>query len=115
MLPQPGDATFNDWSLTSLTTLPAWGVVLLGVLLLATLLATARAMRLSPPRVRIPLLVLRTVGLLLAVLLLLEPGLQLQQVSETPGRVAVVLDVSRSMALPAGDGFRPMNSLRVSE
>ncbi len=105
MLPEAGDATFNDWSLTSLTTLPVWGVVLLGVLLLATLVATARAMRLAPPRVRIPLLVLRTVGLLLAVLLLLEPGLQLQQVSETPGRVAVVLDVSRSMALPAGDGL----------
>ena len=29
MLPEAGDATFNDWSLTSLTTLPVWGVVLL--------------------------------------------------------------------------------------
>ncbi|MEW5850490.1 MAG: glutamine amidotransferase [Myxococcota bacterium] len=97
------EAGFNDWSVTSLTTLPGWAVFLLTAGLMVAFLVVLESLRKAPWRVKLPLLTLRALGLLCVLALVLEPGVQLQQVSSTPGRVAVLLDVSRSMGLPVGD------------
>jgi uncharacterized membrane protein len=94
---------FNEWSFTTLT---PWSTpVLLGcaALLVAAFAVVWKSTRKAPASVRVPISVLRGLGLLLAMALLLEPGVQMQQVSSTPGRVALVLDRSASMALPTGD------------
>lgn len=98
------DAGFNDWSLTTLTPLPWWALTLLGAGLILAFALVLRGMKGAPAKRTWPLLLLRFIGLCVAAVLVLEPGLQLQQVSSTPGRVSVLLDTSRSMSLPAGDG-----------
>lgn len=99
----PLEDGFNDWAIIALT---PWStpVLLASVLLLvAAWMVVARGMRTAPPARRAVLMGLRALGLLATAALLLEPGMQLQQVSPMPGRVAVVLDVTRSMSLATGD------------
>jgi uncharacterized membrane protein len=96
-------AGFNDWSVTALTPLPGWLLAALGGALLVALWVVVASLRHASWRTKVVLLALRLLGLVLALVLLLEPGIQYQQVSSTPGRVAVLLDTSRSMGLPAGD------------
>jgi len=102
--PQLSDADgFNDWSFTALTPLPGWALLLFAGVLAGALWMVVASTRSAPRNVKWPLVTLRVLGLLFAFGLLLEPGLQLQQVSSVPGRVAVLMDRSRSMGLPSGN------------
>ncbi len=96
---------YNAWRLTSLSTLPAWALLLAWCGLSAAVFLSWRGFR-SEPRGsrRAALLVYRIVAALLLFVLLLEPGLELRAESRVRARIAVLLDTSRSMKLPASPG-----------
>ncbi|HOX46833.1 MAG TPA: glutamine amidotransferase [Myxococcota bacterium] len=83
----------------------AWRL-LLGALVLAVALALAwRGLR-GGGRRRVGLWALRAVGLALLGALWLEPALQERLLRSQPRRVALLVDASASMALPAGERSR---------
>ncbi|RMG16415.1 MAG: hypothetical protein D6729_10885 [Deltaproteobacteria bacterium] len=96
---------FNDWTLTLLSPLPGWAIVLIGLALVSALLSAWHGLRKEgrPWRRRL-LLALRAGAVLVAAVLLLEPAVQLLQVRRVKNRIAVLLDTSASMMLPAGSG-----------
>jgi uncharacterized membrane protein len=94
---------FNDWQLAFLTPLPTWAVILLLAGLVLAVVAAHRGLKSEPRRGRRILLTgLRSVAVVAAAFLLLEPAIQLLQVHRVKNRVAVLLDTSGSMGLPAG-------------
>ncbi len=96
---------FNDWRIVALSPLPTWALILLAVgALVAVFFAWQGLAPEGRSRRRWILVSLRTVGAALAFLLVLEPGIELLATTRVRGRVAVVLDQSRSMALPANAG-----------
>ncbi|MFB6263424.1 MAG: glutamine amidotransferase [Bradymonadaceae bacterium] len=82
---------------------PAW-LILLAALGAAVIAISAYDLRSLPPARRWVLVGLRAVVYGLAVLLLLEPAVDLKDVSKVENHVAVLADTSRSMELKAGDG-----------
>jgi len=97
---------FNQASLVWLHAWPAWA--LLCALALgggAWWLAWRSSARLAPPR-RLALGALRLLTLCLLALFLLEPGARLEDVTRVKNHVAVLVDSSRSMTLPAGEEAR---------
>lgn len=96
---------FNDWRLVALTPLPPWALVVLGLLALGAVGAASLALRGEVRRRRRAVLVgLRVVAAVLAFVLVLEPGVELLATTPIRGRVAVLVDDSRSMDLPASPG-----------
>ncbi len=96
---------FNDWRLTSLTPLPTWALALAALAAIVAVVAAARGLRSEPKRSRKGvLLALRGASALLLIFLILEPGLELLAKSPVRARVALLLDTSRSMRLPASPG-----------
>lgn len=99
----PVSAEFNDWTVALGTSLPGWVLALVVSVLAVALYRTARGLAHEPrPGRRRVLLTLRGVATLVALALLLEPAVQLLQVRRVKNRVAVLVDVSESMGLPAG-------------
>ncbi len=97
-----GPSPFNDWRLVALSPLPGWVLALLGIgALAAVVLAWQGLAPEGKSRRRWILVSLRAIGALLAFLILLEPGIELLATTKLRGRVAVVVDESKSMALPA--------------
>src|SRR5438309_7531461 len=96
---------FNAWRLTSLSTLPAWVLLLaVGALCVAVYLSF-RGFRTEPTGWRrSALLGFRVLAALLVLILLLEPGIELRAESRVRARVAMLLDTSRSMRFPASPG-----------
>lgn len=95
-------AVFNDWRLVSLSPLPAWVLAALALAAGVAVVSAWRGLQVERKRGRrLLLLALRTLAALVAVLLLLEPGRELLATSQIRGRVAVLVDTSKSMSLPA--------------
>jgi hypothetical protein len=83
---------------------PAWAVVALVLAAIAlSWAAYARADGLAPAR-RLGLVSLRLLAFLLVILFLMQPVRVGHERQQTGAVVPVLVDVSRSMALPAGDG-----------
>jgi uncharacterized membrane protein len=96
---------FNAWRLTTLTPLPHWAVGLLALACLAAVVLAWRGLRAEPrPARRAVLLVLRAVAAVLALLVLLEPALELLRTARVRNRFAVLVDTSRSMRFPEERG-----------
>lgn len=96
------EPVFNDWRFVALTPLPVWAVILAGIGLVLAVWAAWRGIA-SETRSsrRSVLLGLRIVAAILALLLVLEPGLELLATTPIRGRVAVLVDRSKSMTLPS--------------
>jgi uncharacterized membrane protein len=98
-------AEFNDWALVSLAPWPgAVSVLLVGLAAVALGLsfwgvhAESRARRVAV------LTALRVFGVVTAVFLVLQPAIQLRQVTRIRNRVPVLVDVSQSMGLATEPG-----------
>lgn len=106
---------FNDWRVVLLSPWPGWVVALaivaavLGVAFAAVGLRKERR-----PLRRWGLLALRTCSMVLALFLLLEPGVRYLQTATVKGRLAILLDGSASMELPATPGQAPRASEAVA-
>ncbi|MGM0555407.1 MAG: glutamine amidotransferase [Myxococcota bacterium] len=86
----------GDWS-------PAW-IALLVVLGIAVMAVSAYDLRNLGAAKRWTLVALRSVVYALAVVLLLEPAIDLKNISKVKNEVAVIVDTSRSMRLKTADG-----------
>lgn len=105
MNPTTPASPFNDWRLVALSPLPHWALALLGFGAVAAVYFAWRG--LEPEgrsRRRFTLISLRGVAAGLAFLLVLEPGIELLATTKIRGRVAVLVDQSRSMSLPSSAG-----------
>ena len=106
---------FNAWKLVSLSPLPVWALVLLGVGLVLGIALAAWGVRKEPSRARkIVLWVLRVGAGVAALFFLLEPGVRLLQVARMKNRVAVLVDRSASMNFP-GEPGGPTRSAQVAD
>ncbi len=93
---------FGDYNEGTLLFLGSWGlwwVSLFGGLALAILVLTWLDLRDMRGRRRTTLTILRAVALSAGVLLLLEPALELKQVTHVKNHVAVLVDLSESQSL----------------
>ncbi|WP_257448947.1 glutamine amidotransferase [Archangium lipolyticum] len=96
---------FNAWKLVSLSPLPVWALVLLGVGVALGVGLAAWGVRREPSRLRRwPLWLLRAGAGLAALFFLLEPGIRNLQVARMKNRVAVLVDRSASMNFPVEPG-----------
>ncbi|MDC0709863.1 glutamine amidotransferase [Stigmatella sp. ncwal1] len=106
--------TFNAWKFVSLSPLPLWALVLLGVGLALGIGLAAWGVRREPSRWRKVLLWTLRVGAGVAALFfLLEPGIRNLQVARMKNRVAVLVDRSASMGFPVEPGG-PTRSAQVA-
>lgn len=106
---------FNAWKLVSLSPLPTWALVLLGVGLMLGIALAAWGVRREPSRARkVVLWVLRVGAGVAALFFLLEPGVRLLQVARMKNRVAVLVDRSASMGFPSEPGG-PTRSAQVAD
>ncbi len=93
---------YNAWRLVSLSPLPAWALALCGAAAAGAVLLAWRGLSAEDRRARRAVLVgLRALGAALAVLVVVEPGVELLATMRIRGRLAVLVDRSRSMSLPA--------------
>jgi uncharacterized membrane protein len=97
----------GDWSPTWIALLALLGVVVIGI--------SAYDLKNLAPRRRFTLVGLRAVVYGLAVLLLLEPALDLKHVSKVKNDVAVLVDTSRSMTLKADQDGEQTRHGRAAE
>src|SRR5712664_216802 len=103
---------FNAWKLVSLSPLPVWALVALGVLVLAGVLLAAVGLSHEPAlRRRAALWALRLGAGIAAFFFLLEPGIRNLQVARMKNRVAVLIDRSGSMSFPATPGGKTRTEL----
>ncbi len=113
------EAVFNDWRLVALSPLPSWLLVLAAVGLAAAVWFAGRALKSETHRVRRWTLTgLRLLAACLALLLLVEPGLELLATKKRPAVVAVMVDGSRSMSLasaPNGPSRADVAALALKE
>src|SRR4051794_37685809 len=95
------DRAFDTWKLVSLSPLPLWALIGLGLATLAGIVLAMLSVRkeLSARR-RWTLWVLRALAGTAALFFLLEPGLRKLQVARVKSRVAVLVDRSASMGFP---------------
>lgn len=93
--------TYKAWKLVSLSSLPTWALVSLGVGLLAGVVLAGIGVRREPSRLRRWVLyVMRALAGVAALFFLLEPGIRNMQVAQVKNRVAVLVDRSASMSFP---------------
>ncbi len=95
------DRAIDTWKLVSLSPLPFWALVLLGVATVGGIVLAVLSVRkeLSARR-RWTLWTLRLLAGVTAMFFLLEPGLRKLQVARIKSRVAVLVDRSASMGFP---------------
>ncbi len=95
-----GTSTFQDWKLVLLSPWGQAGFVLAVVAAVVAVALTAWSYRRQPRRgVALLLVALRAVSVTALLLLVLQPALQMRNVTRVPNHVAVLLDLSRSMAI----------------
>jgi len=96
---------YNAWRLVSLSPLPVWVLALLLLGAVAGVALAQRGLRREPKRARRwTLLALRTISMLSAAFLLLEPGVRLLQTMRVKNRLAILVDRSASMGFPVSEG-----------
>ena len=98
----PPNAAFNDWDLTSLTSLPTSALVAAGCALLGAVALSTTSTRGAPLRLRAGLLLLRLLLCAAVFFVLLEPGRRLLATSKEPDRVVIAVDTSASMSVGEG-------------
>jgi len=99
------EGTYDSWRLAAQSPLPTWAVALLGVAAVASVVLAWRGLRGEPRRARrAALLALRAVAAAVAVFLVLEPAVELLQTARVRNRLAILVDVSRSMNFPLEPG-----------
>ena len=92
--------TFEDWKLVLLTNLGTPGLVLVALAAAVVLGLTVWSYRRQPRLgVRLGLTLARLLSVAAVVLLVLQPAVQLRNVTRLPNHVAVLVDLSRSMAV----------------
>jgi uncharacterized membrane protein len=95
----------DTWRLVATTPWPAWALALLVLAAVLAVLLAWRGLRgEARPRRRLALVALRAGAALVAVWLILEPAVQVVKTARVKNRLAVLVDVSRSMALPTEAG-----------
>ena len=113
--------TFEDWKLVLLTNLGTPGLVLVGAAAVLALGLAAWSYRHQRRLgVRLGLTLARLLSVAAVVLIVLQPAVQLRNVTRLPNHVAVLVDLSRSMAVrEQADGStrlqRTRSLLRASE
>jgi uncharacterized membrane protein len=95
----PRTAEFNQHRWVLLAPWRRLGLWVGSSIVVAIALLAWRASRGVSPLRRAPLIVLRVAAALLALVVFLEPAVELRQVAREPNRVALVIDDSRSMGL----------------
>jgi uncharacterized membrane protein len=94
--------TFDDWQLVLQTPWGRWGIALAAVVALVCVLLSAWGQRQHGSlRLRVGLIALRTLAVTAVLLLVLQPAVQLRNVTRIPNHVAILLDTSRSMGIRA--------------
>jgi uncharacterized membrane protein len=98
-------ATFEEWKLVLLS---PWGTAGLVLAILAAAAAIALTVwgyrRQTRWRVRLALSALRVLSVGALLLLVLQPAIQLANVTRVPNHIAILLDLSRSMAIREREG-----------
>jgi uncharacterized membrane protein len=93
-------STFQDWKLVLLS---PWGTVGQALALLAAILVLALAVWSYREQVRssvkLLLILLRTLSVAVLLCLVLQPALQIRNVTRIPNHIVVLLDLSRSMSI----------------
>ena len=95
----PRTAEFNQHRWVLLAPWRRLGLWVGSSIVVAIALLAWRASRGVSPLRRAPLIVLRVAAALLALVVFLEPAVELRQVAREPNRVALLIDDSRSMSL----------------
>ncbi|MDP2345773.1 MAG: glutamine amidotransferase [Deltaproteobacteria bacterium] len=100
------ESPFNDWDLTSLTSLPTSVLVAAACLLVGALALSTTSTRGAPLRLRAGLFLLRLLLCAAVFFVLLEPGRRLLATSKVPDRVVIAVDTSASMSVGEGNAQR---------
>ncbi len=96
----PPTADFNQYEWVTLAPWHRTGLYLgLAAVVAVVLLSWRASSRLASPGRRAALIGLRTAAALTALILFLEPAVELRQVAREPNRIAILVDDSRSMGL----------------
>lgn len=100
----PVDADFNDYRWVLLSPWGRLGLALgIAAAAVTVVLSYVAARRLSSPWRRAAIVGLRAAAAGCALVLFLEPAVELRQVAREPNRIAILVDESRSMSLEDGD------------
>ena len=91
---------YNEVSVAVLGDWPAWLLMLLGLASVVILVLCWRHSSAQPRHIRLGLLASRFITVVLIWLMFLEVSFRLEKVQQTPSRIAVLVDQSRSMSLP---------------
>ncbi len=92
--------TYNEITLATVGDWPDWLVICLVIVSALILFFCWRNSNTQPTRARIMLWGCRLISILLIWLMFLEVSFRLEKVQQTPSRIAVLVDQSRSMTLP---------------
>jgi len=98
-LAAPGAADFNEYRWVMLAPWGRLGLALGGVAVMGIVALSWRASRGAPAWRRATMIGLRTGAAVAALVVFLEPAVELRQVAREPNRIAVLVDDSRSMGL----------------
>ncbi|HEU0029751.1 MAG TPA: glutamine amidotransferase [Kofleriaceae bacterium] len=98
-LAAPGATDFNEYRWVMLAPWGRIGLALGGAVVLAIVALSWRASRGASAWRRATLIGLRTAAAVAALVIFLEPAVELRQVAREPNRIAIVVDDSRSMSL----------------
>lgn len=97
----PADGTYNRASIALLGDWPNWVVGLCVVLSLGVLALCWRNVRRYSIGIRLGVLTSRLLSIVILFCMLFEVSFRLEKVQNSPSRIAVLIDQSRSMSLPA--------------
>jgi uncharacterized membrane protein len=111
-LAAPGASDFNEYRWVMLAPWGRLGLALGAIAVAAIFVLAWRASRGAPAWRRATMIGLRTGAAVAAMVVFLEPAVELRQVAREPNRIAIVVDDSRSMALAEKPGG-PTRSERV--
>ncbi len=111
----PETPAFNDWDLTSLSSLPTSVLVAAACTLLGALALSTTSTRGAPLRLRASLFLLRFLLCAAVFLVLLEPGRRLLATSREPDRVLIAVDTSASMSVGEGAEQRVRVAARAAQ
>ncbi len=98
-LAAPGASDFNEYRWVMLAPWGRLGLALGGAALVGIVALAWRATRGAPAWRRATMIGLRAGGAVAALVMFLEPAVELRQVAREPNRVAVLIDDSKSMSL----------------